>query len=770
MQKKHEKNPPRRTAGDVPHSRRFYPFRSSFAVFLLQHNLLHELLAALADDEQCNAAVVARKFDAVRALACGEVLLRNDLALGVHERCLCWSIAARGKDSVHHARLHAHEQLACGHDACSADGVGTGIAEGDDLAGGGSFESGLLVEIINNFGRAVGLDALDVVDGDGAGDLRAVEVQADGVSIVEVLRFLAEIFPLDLEYLEFGGVESLVGLFQYGGVKPSPASAGHHEEVHGCPAVVAATVACAGAGTRRFDGTLHADFETHVLGEILLGAGEVDTESSHFAGVGGLGGVGYQHALAAFGFGNFVFVNQAVEIALVVAFLPVGFLQGIQNIRVENGVGALLAGDDGHVAVVFGAGIPNVGDDAVGFRVLGDLAVEECAALQVELEVCGVGNLAGALDGAEFADNHGNAVGAVHCLEFAEGLCDLVRGTESAIVDAVAVHVPAHVVGLVGSAFEAGVVVELRAPIFVSSHQGILVGVVVHFGHHVAVAGRVGGPAGAEHGGHVHFGTRGLHNQGAGGVVAAGVTHGGKECLVVALQDLHTGVVEFPLAVVAPWVVHTRFVGACKEEVLVVVLEVGRNLGPEGSLAGLGGGGVVGDVAGATARVGCAVKNAVFEPAFVPVGVQHHVHAFGDDHVHDFFHLGEPCAVNGRVREGGVLAHVLVGAIVGGTAVGGDVLREGVGMGVPGAGNAHGVEACVLDCLDVGGSRERVAPGGGVFRHFHGVADVVAHAHGRDQFGCLGECERSRACERERAEHETKLSDTKHIVLLWCFL
>ena len=45
--------------------------------------------------------------------------------------------------------------------------------------------------------------------------------------------------------------------------------------------------------------------------------------------------------------------------------------------------------------------------------------------------------------------------------------------------------------------------------------------------------------------------------------------------------------------------------------------------------------------------------------------------------------------------------------------VGGDILREGVGMGVPGARNAHGVESGVLDGLDVGGGRERVTPGGG---------------------------------------------------------
>ena len=314
---------------------------------------------------------------------------------------------------------------------------------------------------------------------------------------------------------------------------------------------------------------------------------------------------------------------------------------------------------------------------------------------------------------------------------------------------------------LVGGAFETGVVVELCAPVFVGGHERVLVRVIVHFGHHVAGACRVGGPVLVQHGGHVHFGTRGLHNEGAGGIVAASVTHGGDEGVVVALQNLHTGVVEFPLGTV-PRVVHARFVGACKEEVLVVVLEVGGNLLPVGGLAGLGGGRGVRDVACAAAGICSAVKDAVFEPAFVPVGVEHHVHAFADNHVHYVLHLLEPCGVNGRIGECGVLTDMGVCLVVGGTAVSGNVLGEGVGMGVPGARDTYGVEAGCLDGLDVAGGRKRVAPSGRVFGHFHGVADVVAHAHGRDQFASLGEGERSCARERERAEHDSKLSYTKH--------
>ena len=249
------------------------------------------------------------------------------------------------------------------------------------------------------------------------------------------------------------------------------------------------------------------------------------------------------------------------------------------------------------------------------------------------------------------------------------------------------------------------------------------------FGHHVAIASRVGRPVLAEHRGVVHFGTRSLHDQGAGVVVAACATHGSDECFVVALQNLHTGVVECPLAACAPRVVHARFVGACEEEMFVVVFEVRSNLRPESGLTGLCRCGAVGDVAGTATRIGGAFVNAVFEPAFVPVGVQNDVHAFGDGHVHHVLYLLEPCGVDGRIGECGVLADVGVCAVVGGAAVCSDVFGEGVRMRIPSARNTHGVEAGGLDGLDVGCGRKRVAPSGRIFGHFHGVADVVAHAH-----------------------------------------
>ena len=290
-----------------------------------------------------------------------------------------------------------------------------------------------------------------------------------------------------MECLECCGVELLVGLFHDVCVKPIPAAAGHHEEVHRSPAVFTAILCGVSARACRSNFALHADFDADVLGKILVCGSEIDADGASFAGVCGLAGVGDQSALAAFGFRNFVFVHEAVEVATVVAGLAVGLLHSVQNIRVENAVGALLASDNGHVAIVFGAGVPNVRNDAVCLGVLRDFAVEEGAALQVELEICCVGDLAGALDGTEFADDYRNALIAEHGLEFTEGLLDLVRGAERACC-------ATHVVGFVGGAFKAGVVVELVTPAFICGHERILIWIIVDFGHHVAVACRVSGP------------------------------------------------------------------------------------------------------------------------------------------------------------------------------------------------------------------------------------------------------------------------------------
>ena len=119
--------------------------------------------------------------------------------------------------------------------------------------------------------------------------------------------------------------------------------------------------------------------------------------------------------------------------------------------------------------------------------------------------------------------------------------------------------------------------------------------------------------------------------------------------------------------------------------------------------------------------------------------VQDDVHAFGNDHVDDVLHLLEPVGIDGRAGKVGGLAYMLVGGIVGGAAVCGDVFGKSVRMGIPGARNTHGVETGCLDGLDVACGRERVAPCCRIFRHFHGVADIITHAHRFDQCGCLGE-------------------------------
>ena len=151
-------------------------------------------------------------------------------------------------------------------------------------------------------------------------------------------------------------------------------------------------------------------------------------------------------------------------------------------------------------------------------------------------------------------------------------------------------------------------------------------------------------------------------------------------------------------------------------------------------------------------RVGCglisvavdvsAAKDFVFEPTAVPVAVQDGVHAVVDDEIDDGLYGVEPAGVNGAVR----------------------------GVAVPGAGNTHGVETCVLDGLYIGGVGEGIVPScraSLVARHFHRVADVVAETHLGVDFGRLGEGERSRAGERERADRDTKLSDTKHFDSLY---
>ena len=216
---------------------------------------------------------------------CVEALLSDDLAHGIHEHCGCASGLACVECGVNRTRLHIDEHLRCCSGARHADSSGT--AHSDNLARCGTFGRRFLVEVFDDFSCTVSLDALDVVDSDGSRNLRTVEVETDGVCRVEVRGFGTEVCPLDLESLERGGVELLVGLFQDAGVEPCPCATGHHEEVHGSPAVFAAAVACAGATARGGDGALQADFDADILGKVGVRTGKVDTERTHFAGVGG---------------------------------------------------------------------------------------------------------------------------------------------------------------------------------------------------------------------------------------------------------------------------------------------------------------------------------------------------------------------------------------------------------------------------------------------------------------------------------------------------
>ena len=176
-------------------------------------------------------------------------------------------------------------------------------------------------------------------------------------------------------------------------------------------------------------------------------------------------------------------------------------------------------------------------------------------------------------------------------------------------------------------------------------------------------------------------------------------------------------------------IVHAGFIGGSENQMFVIGFEVVCNLFPVAFLQGANLG-----------RVGCgllsvavdvsAAKDFVFEPAVIPVAVQDGVHAVVDDEIDDGLYGVEPAGVNGAVR----------------------------GVAVPGAGNAHGAETCVLDCLHVGGVRERVAPGRRVARNFHRVADIVAESHLGIDFGGFGECECAGANQERGSAYESEHS------------
>ena len=143
----------------------------------------------------------------------------------------------------------------------------------------------------------------------------------------------------------------------------------------------------------------------------------------------------------------------------------------------------------------------------------------------MKFQVC-TGKCVETLDCTHFADHNRNALVAEHGLQFTEGLGNLLGGAQCLIVDRLGINVPAHVMSLVGGAGHVVVVIILGAPVFISSHQGVLIGVVVDFCHDVAGACGVGGHIAAQERSLVNFGAWGLHDYDTGGVVAAGSAYG----------------------------------------------------------------------------------------------------------------------------------------------------------------------------------------------------------------------------------------------------
>ena len=159
-----------------------------------------------------------------------------------------------------------------------------------------------------------------------------------------------------------------------------------------------------------------------------------------------------------------------------------------------------------------------------------------------------------------------------------------------------------------------------------------------------------------------HVGVIGLHHQRTGAVVTARRADSGDKGLVVGF--LHSDMFGGWLAVVG-----VDFVGASKQQMLVVILEVVGDLRPVGLLLGVN-------------RCLVGVQRVFFQPAAVPVTVDDDVHAIVDGVIDHFLNTCQP----GRVDRG-------VG-----------------GVTVPSDGDADGVEPGSLDRIDELLRHDRVAP------------------------------------------------------------
>ena len=157
--------------------------------------MLHALLAALLDDEDGRTAEVCVQLNFVHAGVRGEVLLGDDLAHGVHE---CGSAAAGlacGEHGVHDTRLDAYLHLGgcdSSRHANSALGICAPVAlvvSLDEFALGDAFDVGLLgVEVLQCIGGAVGLPEDQVVEVHIAGELCALEHEAETVHLGGVFK------------------------------------------------------------------------------------------------------------------------------------------------------------------------------------------------------------------------------------------------------------------------------------------------------------------------------------------------------------------------------------------------------------------------------------------------------------------------------------------------------------------------------------------------------------------------------------------------------
>ena len=244
------------------------------------------------------------------------------------------------------------------------------------------------------------------------------------------------------------------------------------------------------------------------------------------------------------------------------------------------------------------------------------------------------------------------------------------------------------------------------APVLLASHERVLVRVIVmHFEHQVARYFVLREGAHRSVGDRlVDVGVEPLNDQGTRGIVAARGADCVNEGLVVVHQRAY--VLRRPGVDIGTW-----FVGACKKQTFVVVLELVCNLRPVSFHL------VVDVVVNACADV--ALEPAAF--TFV-VNVQNRVEACTHGVINHSFYGIEPGFGN--------LAAARVA--------------------VPSAGDTDRVEACRLYGVKQSLGRVGVAPGGGVVRHFHRVSDVKAHAHFGLDFLRGGErrcCCRKGSCE-----------------------